>query len=75
MVASSFGGLYAYNFALAHPDRVRRLIQMGAPTGPTILGLPTMLRLLSMPIPVFILKNALRPDAAKARDMFGEIGH
>ena len=75
VVASSFGGLYAYNFALAHPDRVRRLIQMGAPTGPTILGLPTMLRLLSMPIPVFILKNALRPDAAKARDMFGEIGH
>ena len=69
LVASSFGGLYAYNFALAHPDRVNMLIQMGAPTGPTILGLPTMFRLLSMPIPIFMLMKALRPDAAKARDI------
>ena len=75
VVASSLGGLYAYNFALAHPDRVRRLIQMGAPAGPTILGVPAIFRMLSMPIPIFILKKALRPDAAKARDMFGEIGH
>ena len=75
LVASSFGGLYAYNFAMAHPNRVRRLIQMGAPLGPTVLGMPTIARLLSMPIPIFILKKALRPDVDKARDMFGEIGH
>ena len=75
LVASSFGGLYAYNFAMAHPKRVRRLVQMGAPFGPTVLGIPTIARLLSTPIPIFILKNALRPDADKARDMFGEIGH
>ena len=65
----------AYNFALQSPDRVRHLIQMGSPAGPTILGIPAIFRLLSLPIPVFLLKKALLPTVAKARDMFAEIGH
>lgn len=75
LVGSSFGGLYAYNYTMAHPDRVRRLVQMGSPAGPTILGLPTIFRFLSLPLPKLLASKALRPDEAEARKMFGQIGH
>lgn len=75
LVGSSLGGLYAYNFAIQHPDRVRRLIQMGAPAGPSILPMPPIFRFLSLPIPSVILNKALRPDTDGARKMLAQIGH
>lgn len=75
VIGSSFGGLYAYNLALAHPHLVRRLIQMGAPAGPATLPMPGVFRPLSLPFPLFLLKRAMKPDAEKARAMYAEIGH
>lgn len=75
LAGSSFGGLYAYNFALAHPDRTRSLIQLGSPAGPPALGIPAIFKLLSLPLPRFLARKALRPDTEEAREMFREIGH
>jgi pimeloyl-ACP methyl ester carboxylesterase len=75
LAGSSFGGLYAYNFALAHPDRTTSLIQLGSPAGPSVLGMPAIFRLLSLPLPRLLSRKALRPDTEEAREMFREIGH
>ncbi len=75
VIGSSFGGLYAYNLALAHPDLVRRLILIGAPAGPATLPMLKIFRVLSLPFPVFLLKNGLKPDTEGARAMYAEIGH
>jgi pimeloyl-ACP methyl ester carboxylesterase len=75
LAGSSFGGLYAYNFALAHPARVPSLIQLGSPAGPALLGMPAIFRFLSLPLPRFLSKRALRPDAEEAEKMFRQIGH
>jgi pimeloyl-ACP methyl ester carboxylesterase len=75
LVGSSFGALYAYNFALAHPDRVGGLVVPGSPAGPAVVGMPAIFRLLSLPLPRVLAKRALRPDAEEARKMFREIGH
>lgn len=75
LAGSSFGGLYAYNLALSAPKRVRSLILLGAPGGPSVLGLPPIFRFLSLPLPKAMARKALRPDPDEARDMFKEIGH
>jgi pimeloyl-ACP methyl ester carboxylesterase len=75
VVGSSFGGLYAYNMALAQPERVGKVVIAGAPAGPRIIGMPKIFRFLSIPLPTFIVNKALRPDVSEARDMYVEIGH
>lgn len=75
LVGSSFGGLYAYNFALSRPERVKKLVLMGSPAGPSVLGIPTIFRFLSLPLPRFMVNRALRPDPTEAGKMFAEIGH
>ncbi len=75
LVGSSFGGLYAYNFAKARPAHVRALIQLGSPGGPAVLGMPAIFRFLSLPLPRVMVHKALRPDVAEARKMFTQIGH
>lgn len=74
-VGSSLGGLYVLNLADAHPERVRRVLLVGAPGGLTALPYPAVIRGLSLPIPGFILARALRPDVDGAREMFEQIGH
>lgn len=75
LAGSSFGGLYAYNLALSAPGRVRSLIQLGAPGGPSVLGLPAIFRFLSLPLPKLMARRALQPDPDEARDMYEQIGH
>lgn len=75
LVGSSFSGFYSYNFAMAHPDCVNKLVITGSPGGPQILGLPKILRILSLPIPSFAAKKALRVDTDGAKKMYGDIGH
>jgi 2-hydroxy-6-oxonona-2,4-dienedioate hydrolase len=74
-VGSSFGGLYVLNLAHACPERVRRVLLVGAPGGLASLPYPAVIRGLSLPIPGFVLARALKPDADGAREMFEQIGH
>lgn len=75
LAGSSFGGLYAYNLALSEPQRVRSLVQLGAPGGPSVLGFPAIFRFLSLPLPKAMAQRALRADPGEARDMYKQIGH
>lgn len=75
LIGSSFGGLYAYNLALSAPQRVRSLILLGAPGGPSVLGMPAIFRFLSLPFPKNLAQRALRPDLDEARAMYEQIGH
>jgi pimeloyl-ACP methyl ester carboxylesterase len=75
LAGSSLGGLYAFNLALSAPQRVRSLILLGAPGGPSVLGMPPIFRVLSLPLPRFMAQKALRPDPDEAREMYEQIGH
>ena len=75
LVASSFGGLYAYNFALAHPDRTRSLTLIGSPAGPAVLGIPPIFRFISLPLPRALARKALRVTPEEAKERTKEIGH
>ena len=76
VVGSSFGGLYAYYLAVDAPERVRRLVQIGAPAGPACLPMPGIFRLLSvLPLIPGASRFVPRPDAEGAKGMHREIGH
>lgn len=75
VVGSSLGGLYGFNVALRHPDRVRSLTLMGCPTGPEVLPIPPFERILALPIPVSLFLAVFRPSPKMSRKMFADIGH
>jgi pimeloyl-ACP methyl ester carboxylesterase len=50
VVATSFGGYFAFRGALAAPDRVRRLVVLGWPAGAPVSRLPLILRLGVIPV-------------------------
>jgi pimeloyl-ACP methyl ester carboxylesterase len=50
LVANSMGGYFAMAFAIAHPERMRRLALVGAPAGIDRGTIPLILRLLWNPI-------------------------
>lgn len=50
MLASSIGALYALALALSAPERVSRLVLVGAPAGSRRPGVPLQLRLLALPL-------------------------
>jgi pimeloyl-ACP methyl ester carboxylesterase len=50
LLGNSMGGYFAMAFAIAHPETVRRLVLLGAPTGLYRGGIPLFLRLLGNPI-------------------------
>jgi pimeloyl-ACP methyl ester carboxylesterase len=50
VVANSVGGLWSVVFAIEAPDRVARLVLVGAPAGIERPGMPPQLRLLCLPI-------------------------
>jgi pimeloyl-ACP methyl ester carboxylesterase len=74
-VGSSFGSLYGYDVARDAPERLRRLVVMGAPCAPGCLPMPAIFRMLSLPGLPVLMKNAMKPDLREARDMWREIGH
>jgi pimeloyl-ACP methyl ester carboxylesterase len=49
LVGASMGGFFALAFALANPERVRRLVLCGAPAG-LDRGLPLLIRLMGNPV-------------------------
>lgn len=67
VVGNSMGGFFALSFALAHPDRVRRLIFTGAPAG-LDREVPFMLRLMASPLGSLLQRLAPIRDVATLRE-------
>lgn len=73
IVGNSMGGFFGVAFALAHPQRVRRLHLVGAPAG-VDRWIPPMLRVMGTPIVNRVLA-AVGGDVteAKARNIHGKL--
>ena len=90
LIASSMGGFFAFAFALAHPERVRQLVLVGAPAGvdvwiPPFLRLMgrrgvnrLLFRLMRNPTPSVLRDKLWKPllvvDPAKVSDEILEVG-
>jgi pimeloyl-ACP methyl ester carboxylesterase len=71
LVASSMGGRWALELALHHPERLRRLVLVGAPLG-AARGVPLMLRAGSLPVLRWISRRLMeRPTPAAVRSFYG----
>lgn len=74
IVATSFGGFFAFHAALAHPTRVRRIIELGWSAGAPVPRLPALMRLGIAPILGDLLARA-PATGASVRGIFRGIGH
>lgn len=66
LVGNSMGGFFSLCFALAHPDRVRRLVFTGAPAG-LDRRLPFFLRLMASPLARWIARPIEDPATLRKR--------
>ncbi len=76
LVGASMGGFFAMAFATAHPERVRRLILLGAPAG-LVRQLPLFLRLWGNPVVGRLISRMKMPDAEtmRTRAFAGLVAH
>ena len=76
LVGASMGGFFAMAFATAHPERVRRLILLGAPAG-LVRQLPLFLRLWGNPVVDRLISRVKMPDAEtmRTRAFAGNVAH
>lgn len=74
VVATSFGGYVALRSAVAHPDRIGRMVLFSWPFGAPIARLPAFMRLLTFPGIGQVLA-ALPPSERSVRMSFRQIGH
>lgn len=74
IVASSMGGLWSIWFALAHPDRVGRMVQLGAPAGVPGMRTPPFMRLFATP-GLSSLMTRTPADLPMMKKIMGWIGH
>ncbi|HEX8703872.1 MAG TPA: alpha/beta fold hydrolase, partial [Myxococcaceae bacterium] len=73
IVACSMGGLWSVEFALAHPERVPRLVLVGAPAGIT-RTLPLQLRLGTLPVLKPLVQSMMRrPTRDSVRSFWGQL--
>jgi len=75
LVASSSGGAMAYWYAMARPQRVRRIVQLGAPF--VLEGAPVHMsnRLLAVPRLNQFLIGVLPVNLKAMRSVYSQIGH
>ena len=69
IVASSMGGLWSVAFALSHPERVPRLVLVGAPAG---IGrsVPLLMRLGTLPILKTIVRSQMQKPTRESTRAF-----
>lgn len=73
LVGASMGGLWSIAFALAHPQRVARLVLVGSPAGIT-RTMPRMLRLGTLPGLRTLIRHAMRqPTRAAVRSFWAQL--
>jgi pimeloyl-ACP methyl ester carboxylesterase len=73
IVGNSMGGRWALELALRQPDRVERLILVGAPAG-SKAQIPRLLLTLRWPVTRWIMKRVFRrSDPEGVRDFFGRV--
>lgn len=77
LVGNSMGGYFAMAFAMAHPERVRRLVQVGAPPGFDRKTVPLFIRLLGNPIvgPVLGKMTTTNPETFRKRVLSNLVAH
>ena len=75
IVASSFGSYIALVFAAAHPERVSRMVHLGAPA--LVPGVRTPLPLLAQSFPIVgsVLRHLQKPSLEGSARMLGQMGH
>jgi len=69
LIGNSMGGYFSIVFALAHPDRVRRLVLVGAPAG-LHRSLPRMIRLWGHPVVGRVISHRPIDDPEQLRSIF-----
>ncbi len=73
IVGSSMGGYLGCAFALAQPERVRRLVQIGSEFG-LVRGAPMMLRLFTTPgLGTFVLSRQPKDAEANRKQVFSHL--
>lgn len=74
LVGSSFGGSWAMWFALAHPDRVRRLMLLGAPAFVPSMAVPQFMRMMLTPV-IGKLIASMPPSVSGSKWVYQQMGH
>lgn len=76
IIANSMGGFFSMAFATAHPERVRRLVLVGAPAG-LDAELPLFIRLMANPIigPVIRRMKIKDPEVLRSRVFSNLVAH
>jgi pimeloyl-ACP methyl ester carboxylesterase len=73
LVGNSLGGSFSILFAADHPERVRRLVLVGAPGGLDRNGAPLLLRMMGLPGVGRLLTGLEVKDAEGLRKMIGRL--
>lgn len=66
IVCNSMGGLWSFYYALAHPERVSCMVQMGCPALALDTSAPFFMRLLSVPLINNVIAAGMQPKSAEA---------
>jgi len=74
LVASSFGGAWAFWLAEAHPERVTRIVQEGTPALIAGMKVPLMMRWMAFP-PAGRMMAKQRATAGSVQMTFRQLGH
>ena len=73
IIGNSMGGYFSLAFALAHPERVSRLITIGEPAGSSA-SVPFMFRLLAIRgVNRLMYSTIMKPGDASTRDFFARM--